>query len=109
MKLPIQKQILAAFFALVTLFFLPAFALSGQHRVIRIVDGDTLIVDYYGKAEKVRLLCVDTPESVHPDQSKNEPMGEVASGSTKAKLERQHVDLEFEGKRQRDRYNRLLA
>ena len=109
MKLLIQKRILFAFITLVVLFLLPALAFAGQHRVIRVVDGDTIIVDYYGKAERVRLLCVDTPESVHPDPSKNEPMGKVASDYTKARLERQHVNLEFESERQRDRYNRLLA
>ena len=59
--------------------------------------------------ERVRLLCVDTPESVHPDPSKNETMGKVASDYAKARLERQHVDLEFEGERQRCHFGRLLA
>ncbi len=35
-------------------------------KVIRVVDGDTLIVDVSGKQEKVRLLGIDTPESVDP-------------------------------------------
>ena len=98
-----QPRILATFITLLAFFLLPALALAGQHRVIRIVDGDTIIVDYYGKAERVRLLCVGTPEFVHPDPSKNEPMGKEASDYTKARLERQHVGLEFEGERQRDR------
>lgn len=104
-----KRSILGLFGLLAVFLLLPAMALSGQHRVIRVVDGDTIIVDYYGKAEKVRLLCVDTPESVHPDPSRNEPMGKVASDYARARLERQRVDLEFEGDRQRDRYNRLLA
>jgi hypothetical protein len=44
MKFWIQKRISAAFLTLLALFFLPSLALAGQHRVIRIVDGDTIIV-----------------------------------------------------------------
>jgi endonuclease YncB( thermonuclease family) len=75
MKPLIQNRILTAFITLATLLLLPTLALGAQHRVIRVVDSDTIVVDYYGKAEKVRLLCVNTPESVHPDPSKNVPMG----------------------------------
>ena len=109
--MPINRQprILARLIILLALFLLPAASFAGQHRVIRVVDGDTIIVDYYGQAERVRLLCVDTPESVHPDPSKNEPMGKVASDYARARLERKTVTLEFEGSRQRDRYGRLLA
>ena len=46
--------------------------------VIKVVDADTIIVNYKGKYEKVRLLCVNTPESVHPDEKQNIPMGKVA-------------------------------
>jgi micrococcal nuclease len=36
-------------------------------------------------------------------------MGKVASKYTRARLERQSVDLEFEGKKKRGNYGRLLA
>ena len=39
--------------------------------VVRVVDGDTIVVKYNGKDEKVRLIGIDTPESVHPNESKN--------------------------------------
>ena len=35
-------------------------------KVIRVVDGDTLVVEIGGKTERVRLSGVDTPETVHP-------------------------------------------
>lgn len=38
--------------------------------VTRVVDGDTLVVNYKGSEERVRLIGVDTPESVHPDVAK---------------------------------------
>ncbi|OEU44305.1 MAG: hypothetical protein BBJ60_07270 [Desulfobacterales bacterium S7086C20] len=86
---------------------LPALSIAAQHRVIRIVDGDTIVVDCQGKHEKVRLLCVNTPESVHPDK-KHIPLGKVASEYTKKRLTGKYVDLEFEGPL-RGRYGRLLA
>jgi micrococcal nuclease len=53
---------------LITLLFIsPVLANAGQYKVTRVVDGDTIVINYNGKYEKVRLLCVNTPESVHPD------------------------------------------
>jgi micrococcal nuclease len=40
--------------------------LSGVVYAARVVDGDTLVVSVLGKEEKVRLLGIDTPESVDP-------------------------------------------
>jgi len=96
---------------LLTLFFvvIPAIALAGQYQVIRVVDGDTVVIKYNGKYEKVRLLCVDTPESVHPDKKQNIPMGKVASKYTQKKLIGKYVNLEFEIKKIRGNYGRLLA
>ena len=90
------------------LLILPVLLSAGQYRVIRVVDGDTIVVNYKGKPEKVRLLCVNTPESVHPDKKQNIPMGEIASDFTKGRLKGKYVDLEFEGPF-RGRYGRLLA
>ena len=94
-----------------TLFFIiiPAIALAGQYQVIRVVDGDTIVIKYSGKYEKVRMLCVNTPESVHPDKKQNIPMGKVASRYTQKKLIGKSVDLEFEIKKLRGNYGRLLA
>lgn len=96
---------------LLTLFFIiiPTIALAGQYHVVRVVDGDIIVIRYNGKYEKVRLLCVDTPESVHPDKKQNIPMGKVAARYTQRKLIGKSVDLEFELKRLRGNYGRLLA
>ena len=72
------------------------------------VDGDTIVVNYHGKYEKVRLLCVDTPESVHRDKNRNVPMGKVTSKYTRNRLMGKYVNLEFEGRR-RGHYGCLLA
>jgi len=81
---------------------------SKDYRVVRAVDGDTVLVVHDGKEEKVRLLCIDTPESVHPDKKQNIPMGKVASEFTSTRLSGKYVNLEF-GPELRDRHGRLLA
>jgi len=48
---------------LITLLFIsPVLAIPGQYKVIRVVDGDTVVIKYNGKYEKVRMLCVNTFE-----------------------------------------------
>lgn len=81
---------------------------SGSYRVVRVVDGDTIVIQYQGTEEKVRLIGVDTPESVHSDASKNTPYGKVASDYTKAQLTGKIIQLEFDVQ-ERDKYGRLLA
>lgn len=77
-------------------------------RVTRVVDGDTLEVQIDGKKERVRLIGIDTPESVHPDASKNIEAGKIALEFTRSKLEGKEVELEFDVQ-ERDQYGRLLA
>lgn len=91
------------------LILIPELIFAGQYKVIRVVDGDTIVIRYGAKYEKVRLLCVNTPESVHPDEKQNIPMGKVASRYTQKKLIGKYVDLEFEIKRLRGNYGWLLA
>lgn len=76
--------------------------------VLRVVDGDTIVVDFNGTKEKVRMIGIDTPESVHPDQDKNTEAGKAAYEYTRDRLEGQQVELEFD-MQERDIYGRLLA
>jgi micrococcal nuclease len=81
--------------------------------VVDHVDGDTVRVriprppDGLGVVETVRLLGVDTPETVHP-QKEVEEFGREASDFTKARLLGKTVYLAFDWDL-RDRYGRLLA
>ena len=43
--------------------------LSGPYKVLRVVDGVTIVVSISGQDSKVRLRGVDTPETVAPDTS----------------------------------------
>lgn len=76
--------------------------------VTRVVDGDTIIVDIDGVEERVRLIGVDTPESVHPDADRNVEYGKIASDFTKSQLEGKDVTLEYDVQ-ERDQYGRILA
>jgi micrococcal nuclease len=77
------------------------------------VDGDTVRVRIpnppagLGVVETVRLLGVDTPETVHPSRPV-ERFGKEASEFTKARLLDKEVRLCFDWDL-RDRYGRLLA
>lgn len=73
----------------------------------RVVDGDTIVVEINGKQEKVRLIGVDTPETVHPNKPV-EYFGKEASKFTKSMVEGKKVRLEYDWQRG-DKYGRLLA
>ena len=47
-------------------------AAENEYKVERVVDGDTFVIDYGGEDTKVRLIGVDTPESVSNDADKSE-------------------------------------
>jgi endonuclease YncB( thermonuclease family) len=81
---------------------------SGPYPVIRVVDGDTLILEIAGQEERVRLIGIDAPESVHPDAERNVAYGQIAADFTEFMLEGQSVYLELDVQ-ERDQYGRLLA
>jgi len=78
-----------------------------QARVVAVVDGDTLDVTRGGQRERVRLLGVDTPETVDPHRPVG-CYGPEASAFTHRQLQGRDVRLRFDRQR-RDRYGRLLA
>lgn len=77
---------------------------AGTYRIDHVVDGDTLKLT---TGERVRLIGVDTPESVKPD-TPVQPWGPEASAFTKRFLASGQVRLEFD-REKHDDYGRLLA
>lgn len=77
--------------------------------VERVIDGDTVTVKFEdGQIETLRLLLIDTPESVHPNKPP-EMYGEEASNHAKRMLASgRKVTVEI-GNPERDKYNRMLA
>lgn len=77
-------------------------------RVVAVVDGDTIKVSLGGGVETVRLIGVDTPETVHPSKPV-EFFGKEASTFTQGQALGKFVRLERDlGSANRDRYQRLL-
>jgi micrococcal nuclease len=75
--------------------------------VVRVVDGDTFEARIDGEDEDVRLIGVDTPETVKPD-TPVQCYGPAASDFTHHLLTGRTVRLVF-GVERRDIYGRLLA
>ncbi|HEX6419064.1 MAG TPA: thermonuclease family protein [Acidimicrobiales bacterium] len=76
--------------------------------VVRVIDGDTLEVDIGGRRASVRLIGIDTPETVHPDKpaacfgpEASARLGALLPAGSTVRLTR---DVE-----PRDAYDRLLA
>lgn len=89
--------------------FLPLLALGVEHgKVVKVVDGDTIKVRIAGGVEKVRLIGVDTPETVDP-RREVQYFGEEASEFTKKVALGEEVWLEPDPQcSNRDKYRRLL-
>ena len=75
---------------------------------VRHVDGDTSRFSLDGKDFTVRYLCIDTEETVHPNQDAT-PMGKTASEYVENRLkEAGKIEIEYDGTRT-DKYDRVLA
>ena len=89
---------------LVGLLVSPALFPQEFQKVSRVIDGDTFVLE---NGERVRLIGVDTPETVHPSKPVGY-FGKEASAFTKNIIEGKRVRLEYDVQKQ-DRYGRLLA
>jgi micrococcal nuclease len=72
--------------------------------VDRVVDGDTVVLD---GGERLRLMGVSAPESVHPRRPV-EPFGEEAAAFTRERAEGRDVRIEYDDYRY-DIYGRTLG
>jgi micrococcal nuclease len=75
--------------------------------VVRIVDGDTIVVRLPDRLEKVRYIGVDTPELHHPSKGE-QPGGREAAEVNRVLVSGRRVRLELDVQ-PRDRHGRLLA
>jgi len=77
--------------------------------VVRVVDGDTIVVSPH---EKVRLIGVDTPETVHPKRAV-QCFGNNAKEFTRSMVEHRTIRLVLDEtnrvRNHKDRYGRTLA
>ena len=95
---------------IISIFFLSINIVYGEEiKFSKCIDGDTfnLIID--GEEKKVRLLAVDTPESVKQD-TEVEYYGKEASDYTCKKLKKaKNIEIEYDDNSDKtDKYDRLL-
>lgn len=106
--------------AIISLLSLPLYALESA-RVLSVVDGDTLKVNYRGRYETIRLIGIDAPESMRNEKARDDArrtktnlraltsQGKVAAKFVKTLVKPRHpiqIELDVET---RDKYGRLLA
>ncbi|ACM15832.1 MULTISPECIES: thermonuclease family protein [Bacillus] len=77
-------------------------------KVLHIKDGDTIDVNVKGQKQTVRLLLLDTPESVS-QKIPPQKMGKEASSFLKKQLEGKKVTLVYDRGPKEDKFGRKLA
>lgn len=81
-------------------------ASSEKYLVTKVVDGDTFQINYNGQKVSVRMVGIDTPETVDPRRPVG-CFGKNASNETKRLIEGKEVVL-IKDISDTDKYNRLL-
>ena len=75
--------------------------------VLRVIDGDTIVVEIDGRPERVRYIGIDTPE-MNDEREAIVALAQDATGANERLVGGKSVRLEFDVQ-QRDKYGRLLA
>lgn len=102
----VNQSVLDAYMGKVAPIPKPARNTFEEATVTRVVDGDTIEVNLAGKNYKLRLVGVDTPETVHPSKPV-EFYGLEASNYTKSQLTGKKIYLQKDVS-ETDKYGRLL-
>lgn len=84
------------------------FSQDSSYRVLKVIDGDTVKIQYKDEPTRVRLIGVDTPEMATPDKPA-ERFEKEASSFLRNLLNGESVYLRFGVNAKRDKYGRLLA
>jgi micrococcal nuclease len=80
-----------------------------NYEVIKVVDGDTVSINIDAGKETLRLIGIDTPETVHPTKPV-ECFGIEASNKAKELLEDKIISIEHDSSQGKiDKYGRTLA
>ena len=88
---------------------IPKIEANKQYEVSKIVDGDTLDIKVGTQSVRVRMLGVDTPETVDP-RKVVQCFGKISSDKTKELLLKHSVTLETDPTQGiTDKYGRVLA
>ncbi len=83
-------------------------AQSKTYKVVEVVDGDTIKIIYNGVKTSVRLIGIDTPETVDP-RKPVQCFGKEASAKMKSLVDGKEVNIMFDYTQgTKDKYSRLL-
>ena len=92
---------------LILLILLPFFVSAESVEFNKCIDGDTFKVVLNGEIETIRLLAVDTPESVHPDKEKEYYGDESSNFTCNMIMNAKKIELEYDSNSDKyDKYNR---
>lgn len=84
-------------------------SIQKYYSVTKVVDGDTITINLDGTSETIRLIGINTPETVDP-RKPVECFGKQASDEAKTLLSGKKVRIEKDSTQgERDKYGRLLA
>ncbi len=99
-------------FSLVFIFLIFGFLFSSNQsiKLLKIYDGDTILISLNGKQERIRFTGINTPEIDHPKyHKKGEFFGPEAKRHLNKILRKHKISrLEFDVNK-RDKYHRMLA
>lgn len=103
-----QLQKPVAILTLLSVLVMPSLVFASENAtVLDVIDGDTLRIQIEGKTEKVRIIGIDTPETVDP-RKPVQCFGKEASARLKELLTGKAIELENNPAEDRDVYDRLL-
>ncbi|MES2436757.1 MAG: thermonuclease family protein [Patescibacteria group bacterium] len=115
-----KKSALITFFAFIAAFITllareaisptasPQTLPASVYNVVQVVDGDTIKVEIDGTKQTLRLIGINTPETVDP-RKPVECFGREASNKAKELLANQNVKIVADPTQdERDKYDRLL-
>lgn len=81
---------------------------SGSYEVLKIIDGDTIKIDYNGEVETLRLIGIDTPE-LGGTNVETECFAEEAKSKLEELIGDRHITFEDDSSQgDADRYGRYL-
>lgn len=87
----------------------PAPADAPLYKVLRVVDGDTIVIEVEGKSESIRMIGVDTPE-LNDSRTGVQCFAKEAAEKTKTLVTGKSIFLERDDSQgERDKYKRLLG
>lgn len=102
-----MKKVLILLVLLLTPFFVFA---KEEVKFSDCVDGDTFKVKINDEIKTVRLLAIDTPESVHPKKSVESYGKEASEYTCNLVKNAKKIEIEYDDNSDKyDKYNRVLA